>query len=213
MSNLIYLHRNKINQKVYIGRTCHINNPNLRWQNGIGYKKQPYFFKDIIKFGWDNFEHVIVETNIPDNKIAERENYWILFYQANNPVKGYNQSASGSVSSMTRNRMKKTWENNPGRKKQQKELMTTLNKTISRKGQNNSMYGKSRTGKNAGRKRKVLCLETNQVFETLTEASKWCNPNGSNLRSHIAAQIQGKRKSCGTHPDTKIPLHWKYIDD
>lgn len=64
--------------------------------------------------------------------------------------------------------------------------MTSLNKTINRSQENNSMWGKSRKGAFAGRKRKVKCLETGEIFETLTDASQWCNPHGSNLRSHIA---------------------------
>lgn len=210
MSNLIYLHENKINHKKYVGRTSEIENPNIRWQNGYGYSNQP-FFEDIVKFGWDNFEHYILESNIEDDKIEERENYWIDYFDSMNPDKGYNARKGSSLSQKTIEKMKESWKNDE-RKQQQKELMIHLNKTIDRTGENNPMYQKNRSGKNAGRKRKVMCIETGDIFETLTDASNWCNPNGSNLRSHIAAQINGKRKSCGKHPETQQPLHWKYID-
>lgn len=37
----IYLHRNKFNNKVYIGQT--IQTPEERWKKGKGYKNNPYF--------------------------------------------------------------------------------------------------------------------------------------------------------------------------
>lgn len=34
---LIYCHKNKINNKRYIGFTSYVNNPNRRWRDGLGY--------------------------------------------------------------------------------------------------------------------------------------------------------------------------------
>ena len=215
MSNkhLIYLHRNKVNNKVYIGRTVHTENPNIRWQNGYGYSRQEYFFKDIEEFGWNNFEHIILETDLTDDVVDIRENYWINYYESNNPEKGYNLTASGCVSDSTREKMSKAWALDPERKEKQRQLITELNKTIDRTGVNNSMYGKTRTGKNAGRKRKVQCLETGEIFETMADAAKWFNPNGGKQSSHMREQILGHRNYCGRHPISNIPLHWKYIDE
>lgn len=210
--HLVYLHRNIITNKVYIGRTCHSENPNLRWANGYGYRNQP-FFEEIQKYGWENFEHIILEDNIVDEAINLRENYWIQFYQADNPEHGYNSHKSGSVSESTRQKMSDSWHKDPERAKRQREVLKQNCQNIDRSGTNNPMYGKSRSGINAGRKRKVECIETGEIFETLTDASKWCNPNGSNLKSHISEQIKGKRDYCGRHPDTKIKLHWRYIDE
>ena len=58
----IYIHRNKINNKAYIGQTC--NDPKKRWENGNGYKKQPHFYNAIQKYGWDGFEHIIWGENL-----------------------------------------------------------------------------------------------------------------------------------------------------
>ena len=75
MSYIIYLHRNKINNKVYIGQTK--NNPTRRWENGKGYKNT-YFGNAIEKYGWDNFEHQILEENIETVEEAnQRETYYI----------------------------------------------------------------------------------------------------------------------------------------
>ena len=136
MSNLIYLHRNLINHKVYIGKTKNTDNPNVRWSNGNGYKHQP-FYEDIIKYGWNNFEHIILEEDIPDNLIVQRENFWINYYNALNPNIGYNQCYSGgTVSEDTKNKMSQSWQNDLNRKETQRQRMIQLNKTLDRNGPN-----------------------------------------------------------------------------
>lgn len=47
---------------VYIGITK--QNPVIRWSNGSGYKRNPYFYKAIQKYGWDNFKHEILFSNL-----------------------------------------------------------------------------------------------------------------------------------------------------
>lgn len=67
---LVYMHVNKINGKVYVGMTHHVN-PNKRW----GYSGQLYthsvkFANAINKYGWDNFEHIILCRTTKDRAIA-----------------------------------------------------------------------------------------------------------------------------------------------
>ena len=96
----IYRHLNKINGKSYIGQTK-FQNLELRWQNGRGYYKQtqPCFRDAINKYGWGNFEHIILETNIPTKKEANiREKYWIAYYHTwvKDPLcNGYNLTPGG----------------------------------------------------------------------------------------------------------------------
>ena len=66
----IYLHKNKINNKVYIGQTKCVN-PNNRWRNGTHYENT-LFGKAIQKYGWDNFEHIILENNIETQEEAKQ---------------------------------------------------------------------------------------------------------------------------------------------
>ena len=65
MEGRIYIHRNKINGKCYVGQT--IQDPKMRWMNGDGYNAQPKFHNAIIKYGWDNFEHLVL-SDIYDNQ-------------------------------------------------------------------------------------------------------------------------------------------------
>lgn len=58
-------------------------------------------------------------------------------------------------------------------------------------------------------KKKVICLETGQIFNSMQEAAKWCGLKGA---SSIGECCSGKVKSAGKHPVTKEKLHWKYCN-
>lgn len=92
----IYMHKNKINNKIYIGQTK--QSLNSRFKNGNGYQSCPLFFRAIEKYGWENFEHIVLEENISSLEIAnEREQYWIAFYETTNKNKGYNCMSGGGL--------------------------------------------------------------------------------------------------------------------
>ena len=88
------MHKNKINDKVYIGITC--QNENRRWRNGEGYKKNTYFYNSIKKYGWDDgFEHIILFDNLTEEEAKLLEQCYIALYDSNNPNKGYNMTLGG----------------------------------------------------------------------------------------------------------------------
>lgn len=87
----VYKHTNKTNQKCYIGIT-HVE-VNQRWNNGIGYKDNDKFFKDIQKYGWNNFNHEILKENLTYKEAVEYEEYMIK--KLNTVENGYNKSYSG----------------------------------------------------------------------------------------------------------------------
>ena len=83
----IYVHRNKLNGKCYVGQT---ENPNItdRWRNGSGYSKQQYFWRAIQKYGWDQFEHIILCTCNSREEANRLECEYITKYDSLN--NGYN---------------------------------------------------------------------------------------------------------------------------
>lgn len=89
----VYMHKNKINGKVYIGATCL---PTIaRWgKTGNQYKRQKHFYDDIEKFGWNNFEHIILEEDLNFLESKEKEKYYIEINKSNcyNKTKGGEQS-------------------------------------------------------------------------------------------------------------------------
>ena len=85
----VYQHKNKINGKVYIGITS--RKPEERWgSNGINYKSSPHFYAAIQKYGWDNFEHIIIKDHLTAEQASLLEKELIQQYDSLNPNKGYN---------------------------------------------------------------------------------------------------------------------------
>lgn len=91
------MHKNKINGKIYIGKTNNIKN---RWRkDGKGYCKKDsksLFWNAICKYGWDNFEHIIIEDGLTSEEAIEKEIFYISKYDSTNREKGYNISKGGN---------------------------------------------------------------------------------------------------------------------
>lgn len=82
------------NNKKYIGIS---QNYKKRWRNGNGYKGNDYFYKAIQKYGWDNFEHIIVAENLSLEEASKIEVDLIAKYKSNNRDYGYNRAEGGKV--------------------------------------------------------------------------------------------------------------------
>lgn len=67
----IYAHVNLINGKIYVGQTCKKSLKD-RWREGKGYIGCKKFENAIKKYGWDNFEHIILAENLT----YEECDYW-----------------------------------------------------------------------------------------------------------------------------------------
>lgn len=90
---IVYMHINKINDKKYIGITC--QNPKRRWSNGNGYSGCTHFENAIKKYGWDNFEHIILLENLTKKEAINKEKELIFKYNTTNANFGYNLSLGG----------------------------------------------------------------------------------------------------------------------
>ena len=86
----VYIHTNKVNGKRYIGVTTY--SPEKRWASG--YKHNKHFDAAIKKYGWDNFDHFILEVD-SEELMYKLEKQYIEYYQTTNPEKGYNSSRGG----------------------------------------------------------------------------------------------------------------------
>lgn len=87
----VYAHINKINGKVYVGISY---NPLARWgKNGCNYDGG-IFEKAIKKYGWDNFEHIILEKGVTIKQARALERAYIISLDAKVP-NGYNLTDGG----------------------------------------------------------------------------------------------------------------------
>ncbi len=198
---IIYLHRNKINNKVYIGQT--IQTPEKRWKNGKGYTQCYYFNSAIKKYGWNNFEHIILEQGDWTQEEANyKEQYYINLYDSTNINKGYNITNGGN-NSISPNALPKAlnWmREHPDfglaragdMLKWQKEHPEQVKK----------QREKAQKKMAEARKRKVLCIETGIIYESATEAAKYTQKAS---QSKICMVCRGQRNTAGG-------LHWKYVE-
>ena len=100
MKNVIYAYKKKSSNKiVYVGQT---NNLDYRHKQHIKYdpynpnnKEYNYpLSRGIRKYGEDEYELIILEEDLRQDQLNEREIYWIKFYDTY--FNGYNQSTGGS---------------------------------------------------------------------------------------------------------------------
>lgn len=79
--------------KVYIGITR--RNVNVRWENGKGYKRHPYFYNAILKYGWDNISHEILIDGLSKEQAELEEKRLISEYKSSDSRYGYNMTFGG----------------------------------------------------------------------------------------------------------------------
>lgn len=94
----LYMHINKTNGKVYVGQTK--NSYCRRWRNGKGYSACSRFAKSIEKYGWDGFEHIPLIEGLSKSEADYFEQFFIEFFDSQNPEFGYNLTAGGDENPM-----------------------------------------------------------------------------------------------------------------
>lgn len=72
---IVYLYTCKINHKQYVGQTCNKYGMKGRAKNGSGYRSGA-FYNAIKKYGWNNFDGIVLK----DNLTKEEANYWETYY-------------------------------------------------------------------------------------------------------------------------------------
>ena len=88
---IIYRHTAP-NGKCYVGQTK--QKPEIRWHNGHGYEHNAHFYNAIKKYGWNNFQHQIIESDIISQDEANaREMFWIEYFDSF--ANGYNLTKGG----------------------------------------------------------------------------------------------------------------------
>lgn len=168
----VYIHRNKINNKVYIGLTKQI--PEQRWRNGNGYKTQIKFWRAIQKYGWSNFEHIIFSTNLSKQEASLLEQDLIKKFDS---IKnGYNLDLGGSTTNHSKETLQKMSQSMKGKKCSE----LTKDKI------SNSNY-------HTNIKKKIYCIETGKKYNSIKEASDDTNID----RSSIGKACSGKMNTAG----------------
>ena len=187
----VYMHI-ALNNKKYIGITC--KNPKYRWNNGKGYKPNKHFYNAILKYGWNNIKHLIICSNLSKKDACDLEMQMIKMYKSNDIKYGYNQSLGGEntaygcrwkLTEETKRKLSKIKKGKPTWNKGKHCWSDEQKKRIGEK-----------------QNRKVICIETKIVFQSLNEAEKI---TGVKYQG-ISRVCRGGRKTAGGY-------HWEYYDE
>lgn len=84
------------NGKRYVGLTR--TSLGKRWGNGNKYIGCVLIDRAIKKYGWENVEHIILDSVNTKEEAEEKEKYYIRKYDSDNPEHGYNMLPGGDVS-------------------------------------------------------------------------------------------------------------------
>ena len=166
MSYYVYIHTCP-NNKRYVGITTKI--PKYRWSRGSGYKPNKHFFNAILKYGWDNISHNIIEVDTKE-EMFYLERYLMSYYQTNNPDYGYNRSVGGEFnggfkhSEETKERMRESYKksHNDDYKKHMSIVMT---------GKTHSEETKQKI--HNSRKDKIKVVINDIEFDSISSAAKY----------------------------------------
>ena len=60
--------------------------------------------------------------------------------------------------------------------------------------------------------KKIICLNTGEVFPTMMDAARWCGLSNSSSIGQICNHT-GQRKTAGKHPITKEKLKWEFYNE
>lgn len=97
MKPCVYKVENKINGKVYIGVTNNFKRRMREHKNESENPKQNdrAIYRAIRKYGWNNFDKIILEENNTIEECFKREQYYIDKYNSLNSKYGYNMTIGG----------------------------------------------------------------------------------------------------------------------
>lgn len=224
-SYCVYMHITPCGKK-YIGITG--KKPEYRWNNGKGYFNNKHFYNAIIKYGWDNIQHIIIADNLCKEDACMMEIDLIKEHETNNPLKGYNNSTGGENGSLGCKRSRESIEKMLSHRNYEtswakgKHFTEEHRKRIGKahigvkpsdesrakmsrvhKGFVPPWKGKERSDEYRAKKSKaVVCIETGTVYFGLMEAERQTGIKHSN----ISKCLNGLREKAGG-------FHWAFFNE
>ena len=194
MKYIVYMHKLKKDNRVYIGITS--QNPKKRWQNGLGYIHSCYFYNAIIKYGWNNFEHIILFKDLSKEDAEKKEIELIAKYKSNIKGYGFNINEGGFSPIITEEQKKKISDTEKG-KIVSKETGLKISKA---KKEYFKKYGLTKEQLKSYKRRikPIICVETNNIYY----GQKDLKENGYNV-ANVVLVCNNKRKTANGY-------HWRY---
>lgn len=205
---IIYKITNKISGKCYIGQT--IQTLEQRWYKHIHDSRCPAIRDAIAKYGIDSFSIEVIDTAETIDDLNEKEIYWIKHFNSIVP-NGYNLQTGGKNCRCAESTKRKLSELNIGcnhpnygksRSFETRKKISEARKGMKFTDEHIQRLKESHLGVvNECLLKKVRCVETGQVFNSIKEAKASCGRNNI----HIGEVCNGKRKTAGG-------FHWEYAN-
>lgn len=215
----LYVHISPSNKRYY-GITCK-KRVQDRWNNGKRYVKNKHFTRAINKYGWENFEHIVLFDNLTIEEASLLEQMYIALYDTFDNDYGYNQSLGGEHGLHREESKKKISESMKGKNKgkvawnKDKPLSDETKKKISEslKGhetteETRKKLGEAKKGKNNHNSKPVLMFtkegEFVRRFDCVADANEYLCKDGNNHNIHNCARGDAK---------TAFGYIWIYEED
>jgi group I intron endonuclease len=176
----IYAIINKINSKIYIGKSININK---RWKKEINGATNKHLQNAFKKYGIDNFEFIYL-CLCNEDELNEKEIYWINKCETTNPKYGYNKTFGGDGG------------------KPSDEIRKKISESL--KGEKNPMYGLR------GKKQSDESNEKNRQYHLGKKVSNKTKEKISESLKGKEAHNKGKKTSNETKKKTSdsLKLYW-----
>ena len=186
MYGFVYITTNHVNGKQYIGQRKY--DKQGKWKEYLG--SGIILSRAIEKYGLENFSKEIIEECKTKKILNDREIYWINYYNAVESDNFYNIASGGDGGNTI-----------AGYTDDQRNLLSTKLSDM-RKGIIN-------IGKNNGNSRRVICINTMKVFDTINEASTYYNVDKDAIQQ--CCSDANKRKTAGEINGER--MIWEYYDE
>lgn len=200
-SYVVYLHTAP-NGKKYIGITS--QKPIYRWNNGNGYKQCTLMWRAICKYGWENFKHEILFVGLSKHEAEQKEVELISQYRSNDKRHGYNiENGGNAVGKISEETKRKISLAEKGKKMSEEAKLKMRGRIPWNKGRKCTKEEIIKNRLSNPNKKKVICLNTNTIYESIAEAGRKLNINKVCIRQNC----KGIYHYAGNH------LQFRFVDE
>lgn len=199
--------------------------PEKRWGiNGCRYKSSPYFYSAIQKYGWDNFEHIILFENLTKEQACIKEQELIAHFNSANREFGYNATSGGEIFILNEDARRKKSISMLGNKnglghpcsdeKKEKISKAQRGRQLTKQHKEKlsiaatqrkvpcSKEKREKLSQNYPHKKKIYCRELDKVFDSVQQCGKELGIPATNIT-----------KLCNGRGQTLKGYHLEYYND
>jgi group I intron endonuclease len=209
----VYKITNLINNKIYVGSAVNLSNRKSKHFSNLSKNNHhnDHLQNAYNKYGSANFKFsVIMYVSNIKNSLIETEQYWINTLDACNEKKGYNicptagNSLGRSTSEETKNKLRVKMKGRVNSKEQREEIkQRMIGNKYGTGGKGKTVSEETKTKISNVQKKKIINLDTGQLYNSIKDASIACNINEASLSQTV--RKYRNRKTAGGY-------RWEYVN-